>query len=495
MTMIRTHASNANEAQDQATRSFHFAPVQRAGWTAWLCAGLISAALAGAALAAETTDGGAMATTADQPLDPGVAQASFDQVWTQVREQYYDYARLEPVWNAARDELRPQVDDATSLSALRTQLTDLLSRIGDSHFGIVPREWMQRIEALDDTGGALSGPSATGLHLRLIDAAILATRVASDSRAWHAGIRPGWTLVEIDGEPVAELLAPWTDAVAAGSVDEARRARLMIEFALRSSLTYPDAATILQLVWQDATGASKRLALAGDTEGVERVQMANLPPMVFDWSIARIGDGERCVTHLGFSSWVPEMNHALQQHRDRLLQCPGLVIDLRGNPGGVLATMVTLAADLFDAPVTLGRLLRDDGTLNFRVLPRRVAMDGTRLTPFAGPIAILVDPLSASTSEMFAGGMQALGRARLFGETTAGMALPAQMLELASGDFLMYAFADYQDHSGRRIEGRGVEPEVALPLTRDHLRAPMAPSLTAALEWIDGELAAAAPDA
>ncbi len=45
--------------------------------------------------------------------------------------------------------------------------------------------------------------------------------------------------------------------------------------------------------------------------------------------------------------------------------------------------------------------------------------------PFAGPVAILVDELTGSTSETFAGALQSLGRARIFGRPTMGQALPA----------------------------------------------------------------------
>ncbi len=106
--------------------------------------------------------------------------------------------------------------------------------------------------------------------------------------------------------------------------------------------------------------------------------------------------------------------------------------------------------------------------------------------PFAGPLAILVDRQSASTSEIFAMGMQTLGRGRVFGETTPGMALPAVMLRLPNRDVLYHAFADFTDPNGVRIEGRGVIPDRPVALTRADLLAGRDLVQEAAVEWIRG---------
>src|SRR5690606_34876076 len=100
------------------------------------------------------------------------------------------------------------------------------------------------------------------------------------------------------------------------------------------------------------------------------------------------------------------------------------------------------------------------------------------------PVAILVDEMTASASEFFAAGMQALGRARIFGETTAGQSLPAAMLRLASGDVLMHPIADHEDALGRRIEGRGVEPDTRAPLVRRELTGGRDAALEAARQWL-----------
>ena len=117
--------------------------------------------------------------------------------------------------------------------------------------------------------------------------------------------------------------------------------------------------------------------------------------------------------------------------------------------------------------------------------PRLVNSAGERVQPFSGPVAILVDALSGSASECFAGGMQSIGRVKVFGQTSMGQALPAQFSKLPNGDVLIHAFGDFVTADGTRLEGRGVIPDVPVPLTREDLLAGRDRTLDAALAWID----------
>jgi len=109
---------------------------------------------------------------------------------------------------------------------------------------------------------------------------------------------------------------------------------------------------------------------------------------------------------------------------------------------------------------------------------------GKRVVPYQGPLAILVDEISLSASEVFAGGMQDLGRARVFGEKTTGQALPAIFDRLPNGDTLMHAMGDYITHSGKRLEGKGVVPNHIIGLDPRSLASGKDTVLEAAVEWI-----------
>jgi carboxyl-terminal processing protease len=157
--------------------------------------------------------------------------------------------------------------------------------------------------------------------------------------------------------------------------------------------------------------------------------------------------------------------------------CAGFVVDLRGNPGGIGLMAMGMAGWFIDQPdQKLGTLYMRDTTLKFVVNPRAVT--------FAGPLAILVDGTSASTSEIMAEGMKDLKRARIFGTHTAGAALPSVFEKLPDGDGFQYAIANYISEGGQPLEGLGVTPDVETPVTREALLAGKDPALDAAVVWI-----------
>ena len=171
---------------------------------------------------------------------------------------------------------------------------------------------------------------------------------------------------------------------------------------------------------------------------------------------------------------------------DDFAGCRGIVIDLRGNPGGLGGLVMGASGAFLDRTVPLGVMKTREHELRFVSIPRRVTRDARATQPFAGPVAILVDEMSMSTSEIFAAGMQGVGRARLFGERTPGMALPALMLRLPNQDVLYHAIANFLGPNGERIEGRGAVPDERVPLTRADLLAGRDRPLQAALGWIRG---------
>jgi hypothetical protein len=147
----------------------------------------------------------------------------------------------------------------------------------------------------------------------------------------------------------------------------------------------------------------------------------------------------------------------------------------------------SLAEWLKRQPKPLGVMTTTQSPLPLKVHanPRLVSATGARVEPFKGPVAILVDGLPGSASECFSGGMQSLGRARVFGQTSMGQALPAFFDKLPNGDILIHATGDFVTADGTRLEGRGVVPDEMVPLVRSDLLAGKDRTLDAALTWID----------
>jgi carboxyl-terminal processing protease len=142
-----------------------------------------------------------------------------------------------------------------------------------------------------------------------------------------------------------------------------------------------------------------------------------------------------------------------------------LILDLRGNPGGLAAMAIPLAARLVAKPLVLGTIQFRDyaNTLN--------ASPSLGVTPFTGPVVLLTDEGTASTSEVLAAGLQEAGRALVVGDTTLGAVLPSAIVGLPGGAIMQYVVADFRTPRGILIEGRGVQPDRRVVETRAALAA------------------------
>jgi carboxyl-terminal processing protease len=170
---------------------------------------------------------------------------------------------------------------------------------------------------------------------------------------------------------------------------------------------------------------------------------------------------------------------------DQFRSADGIVIDLRGNPGGLAGMIMGVAGHFMTERATLGVMKTRQSEMKFPANPRLVNAAGERVEPYKGPVAILVDGMTGSASECFSGGLQSLGRARVFGQTSMGQALPALFDRLPNGDVLIHAWGDFVTGTGVRIEGRGVVPDEPVALTRSDLLAGHDAALDEALAWID----------
>jgi carboxyl-terminal processing protease len=158
-----------------------------------------------------------------------------------------------------------------------------------------------------------------------------------------------------------------------------------------------------------------------------------------------------------FSGDVPARVHTAV----RRLEAEGmqvLVLDLRQNPGGELAAALELAGDFLDPGSEIARVTDDDGD---ETLWRARAED-----PYRFPLVVLVDRGTASAAELFAGALQAHGRARLAGEPTYGKGEGAALVPVPGGS-LRARRASFALPGGIAVHGRGLSPDLALSPPED----------------------------
>jgi len=394
------------------------------------------------------------------------ALASFDEAWQTINDTYPDPSFGGLDWAALKDDLRPRVERAASADDARGVIREMLGRLGQSHFAL-----------LSSTGGRARGEARVAVDVRLLGTDVVIIDVVPDSAAAKAGLHPGQIITRVDDEPSGDWLA------AAQGLNERGRAADAIAHAL-TALSGP-AGSKAAVVVKDAAG-ERSIAVPRERENGRVVRFGNLPPLVVDVEAAerRTPNGHRAGV-IAFNVWMPAATTGIDAAVDRFREADGLVLDLRGNPGGLVEMIRGVAGHVFDEPLSLGRLQTRQAQLLLEANPRFSTTDGRSVRPYSGPVAVLVDELTASASECFAGGLQSLGRARIFGRTTMGQALPAATHRLPNGDVLMHVLGDFVTPDGTRLEGRGVIPDEIVPLSLDGLRSGTDAVLDAALAWID----------
>ena len=323
---------------------------------------------------------------------------------------------------------------------------------------------------------AVHGP---GFDVRPGRDALLITRVEAGSPAFDARVRPGDRITSIDDASFAALGARLPAAL------EPRLRALEIWRAAVMRLRGPVGSALTATIVSTA-GRVRTVTIARIDEPGQTVLLGNLPPLklVVDPAPVETPSGASAGV-IRFNVWMAGADAPFAAAVDRFRSARGIVIDLRGNPGGLAGMIMGISGHFFADRTALGTMKTRTNALTFFANPRRSLPDGRRVEPYGGPVAILVDGLTGSASECFAGGMQAVGRAKVFGETSMGQALPASFTRLPNGDTLLHAIADFVTADGTRLEGRGVVPDVPVSVDAAALAGGRDPVLAAALAWID----------
>jgi len=408
---------------------------------------------------------------ADHPVvePPPRAHATFEAVWRLVNDQHFDPEFNGVDWDAVRYDFEPRVDEVSSVAELRALIGEMLGQLGQSHFVLIPHE------ALGDGAASskASPPGTTGFDVRVRPGGVLVTRVDAAGPARDAGVRTGWYLVEVDGTPVDELIAQ-AAAESRGTLRHESAAWKMLLAKVGAEIGATRA-----FVFEDGEDQRHALELVAIERDAKRFDLSGLPTMYLEVAAQRLEREQASIGVVRFSNWFQPIQRDIERALKSMRDCDGVVIDLRGNSGGSGLMAQAIASQFFREKTSLGiqRMRTRDQPLTVRKKPKA----------FEGPLAILTDETTGSCSEVFSGGMQALGRAVVFGERTAGSALPATLTELPNDDYLLHAIADYLTVAGESMEGDGVQPDERVTLDRDSLLAGRDPVLEAAVDWISAQ--------
>jgi len=451
---------------------------------------------------------------------------SFDRAWTRVHEVYPDPTMNGVDWEATREQFRPRAEEATTAGELRPILEEMFALLDTSHLEIISGDLQDTLaEAAesarktvksavsDSDSDSDSDPDSdpdsdsdsdsdpdpdpddeedddgfgygdVGLQLRLVGDQVLVTDLDPDGPAAAAGVELGWAVTSIGELDVVAFV----DRVAEYMPD-ARDRELRVSMLATGALM-GKAGRDLSLSLLDHGDQPLDLAIERRPPPREPVGFGHLPPTVVHSRDALLDEGR-----VGFLWFDAFLMPAPQLYTDAMLGfieagVDGVVLDLRGNPGGLVGMVRGMAGHLVGDKTSLGTMIYRDPTfgsvnLELRVAPRPASQR------FDGPVAILVDRITVSTGEVFAAGLQGIDRARVFGVRTPGMAMPSIIEELPNGDSLQMPMGESLDPAGGRLEKDGVVPDQEIALTREAFAGGRDPVLDAALAWLADQRAPA----
>lgn len=381
-------------------------PPPAGGRPALLLAGLVLAAFVTFSLGVSVGQGGLLPGPGPEPTpaySPSAERPDWrllDEAYDLLDQYYVDPAALDPV------------------ALERGAIIGLTGSVDDrGHTGyLTPEEVKARDEALSGTFVGV------GAVLDQQDGRLVIVRVLNDSPAERAGVTAGDEIVTVDGVGVAGL-----------TVDE-----------VVSKVRGPE-------------GSKVTLGLKG-VDGATRsvtITRAVLDLPLVSWAFAP-GTRDAVIRLESFSAGAAKaVAAALREALDQGAE--GVVLDLRGNPGGYVNEPVEMASQFLEDGVVYISIDRSG-----KETPHEV--EGTALVPEL-PLVVLVDDQTASSAEILTGALQDAGRAPVVGVKTYGTGTVVNTYPLADGGALTIGTERWLTPNGRAIWREGLVPDeiVALP--------------------------------
>ncbi len=388
----------------------------------------------------------------------GRARAMLKEVHDAIKDNYYDPTFHGMDLDARFKEAEQALDTAQSLGQAMAIIAQAVLDLGDSHTYFIPP--------------SLADSFDYGWRMQMIgdECFVVAVRPGSDAEA--KGLTPGDRLLRLD---------PFLP----------QRGEL---WKIQYLLGVLSPRTVLNVVVQRPGGEPRALSLAAKvTKGrrfvtlslsdlLNAIDDAERQSMPIGRRIARVGDVAIWkIPSFGFDAGV--VDRVFDTH---VAGASGLVLDMRGNAGGLITALQQVTARLFDHDVKLAdvKSRKSSKPLVARAHKR----------PFPGRIVLLVDSESASAAEALARIVQLERRGTVIGDTTAGSVMQARLHPMAMGiqSTIFYgasiADANLIMPDGRSLERVGVTPDERLLPTAQDLAAGRDPVLARAVSLLGGTL-------
>ncbi|MFN4843411.1 MAG: carboxyl-terminal processing protease CtpC [Dolichospermum sp.] len=340
-----------------------------------------------------------------------------DEVWQIINYRYVDGTFNQIDWQAVRKEYlsKSYTDEKEAYKSIR----EMLKKLEDPYTRFMNPEEFKNLQV--DTSGELTGIGIT-ISQDEKTKQLLVIAPIEDTPAFRAGILAKDIILEIDGKNTKGM--DTNDAVSLIRGKAGTKVKL----------------TILR------NGQKKQF-------NIQRARI-EIHPVRYSEKKTPAGNIGYIRLNQFSANASKEMKDAIENLEAKKVS--GYILDLRGNPGGLLYASIDIA-----------QMWMNKGTIVFTIdrqgtQDKQVA-NGSALTN--KPLVVLVDKGSASASEILSGALQDNKRAILVGNQTFGKGLVQSVQPLKSGSGLAVTIAKYHTPSGKDINKHGIDPDVKVELT------------------------------
>lgn len=355
----------------------------------------------------------------------------FERVWGLVADGHYDPKLHGVDWPAAGLKYGAEAAAAKDDKALYASLNAMVGLLKDSHtHALSPAQVQER---------RTQTRARTGIYMTRVDGRWVVNEVMAGSPAELAGVKTGWLVVTRNGTPFGER-------------SEAR----------------PKEGEVARWEFLDTADRPVALDIAAKSLSTKPRQESRVLPGGF--------------VYLRFDAFDTADRRWLSDQLKTNREAPGVVIDLRRNPGGGTISMGITIGEFFERSVDCGTFITRGG---YRGGKSSWQIGSAR---YRGRVVVLVDGAMGSAAEIFAAVLQEHGRATIVGRKTAGAVLASWFHGLPDGGELQLSREDYVTPKGRRLESDGVAPDVQVARTVAEVRTGRDADLEAALRVL-GETA------
>jgi carboxyl-terminal processing protease len=390
--------------------------------------------------------GAASEPAAKQRLTAKDRKEVFEKVWKEIHDHYYDASYNGVDWNEVHRRYAPLVEATKRDQDFYALMSQMTSELHDAHTRFnSPEQWKNFRRQQGVT---------VGFSVDDVDGKTVITHVIPGTDAARAGIEPGMVVLRVDGTPVAERVAEIEKKRLPSSSERATR------WFIYNRVFAGPADTPVKVSLQRGDGSV--------FEASVRRQIYSAAPEV---TTHMLPSGNVYIRFDGFQRPITkEFRQALQKFHD----APGLIVDLRRNGGGDLAVLLPIAGYFYGKKTLFAKdSTRTGKPLSSYVglfkLPLQLYVGHPGEQIYSGPVVILVDAHSASSSEVFAAGMQDTLRAKIIGSQSCGCVLGiAKPRVMKGGGVLEMSEVLWFSPKGRKLEGTGIIPDkIVVPSVAD----------------------------